>query len=58
MAKINVYKAHEARMWVKDIVLPVIGVIGGVILGNDETRAKVKDTVIKAKDWILEKVKK
>lgn len=58
MSKINVYKAHETRMWIKDIILPAIGIVGGVILGNDSARENVKETALRAKNWVMEKVKK
>lgn len=48
----NVYKAHEIRMWIKDVILPVI-VIGGTILvtvhNNEELKHKL-DNIISNRD--------
>lgn len=58
MAKMSAYKAHETRMWLSNVIIPVVGLIGyGVItLTQEDTRERVKDLCISTKDKIHDKV--
>lgn len=58
MAKVNVYKMHEARMRMKDILIPVVGFMAGFILSDEDKRQKIKDTLIDAKNKVLARVKR
>lgn len=58
MAKMSAYKAHETRMWLSNVIIPVVGLIGyGVIMMKQpETRERVKDIAQSTKNKIHDKV--
>lgn len=53
----HVYAAHEARMWIKDVIIPAVGV-GLVLYSNPQVRESTKDGVNKLKNSIKNKFKK
>lgn len=53
----QIQAAHEMRMWIKEVIVPVIGT--GVVLASiPEVRETVKDGYKKAKENIQKKFKK
>lgn len=53
----QIQAAHEARMWIKEVIVPVITT--GVVLGSiPEVRETVKTGYQKAKENIRKKFKK
>lgn len=53
MAKFSTYKAHETRMWVKDILIPAIGLIG-CVAAIPENRQKAREIYEGAKMKVKE----
>lgn len=53
MSKFSTYKAHETRMWIKDILIPAIGLIG-CVAAIPENRQKAKELFEGAKMKVKE----
>ena len=53
----HIYAAHEVRMWLKDVIIPAVGV-GVVLYSSPQVRESVGDGVKKIKNSIKSKFKK
>lgn len=53
----QIQAAHEARMWLKEVIIPAVGV-GAVLYSSPQVREAVKDGVNKLKNSIKSKFKK
>ena len=53
----QIQAAHEARMWLKEVIIPAVGV-GAVLYSNPQVREAVKDGTIKFKRFIKSKFKR
>lgn len=53
----HVYAAHEARMWIKDVIIPAVSV-GLILYSNPRVRESTKDGVGKLKNFVKTKFKK
>ena len=53
----QIQAAHEVRMWIKEVIVPVVGT--GLVVGSiPEVRETVKSGYRKAKESIQKKFKK
>lgn len=53
----QIQAAHEARMWLKEVIIPAVGV-GAVLYSSPQVREAVKDGFNKAKQTVKSKFKK
>lgn len=53
----QIQAAHEARMWIKDVIIPAVGV-GVVLAANPETRKVAGELLDKGKKSVRNMFKK
>ena len=53
----QIEQMREARLWIKDIVVPVIGA-AAIVISVPEARTAVGDSIKNAKEYIAQKFKK
>lgn len=41
----DIMKAHETRMWLKDVIIPAVTVCAVIFANNPELKDKAKNTV-------------
>lgn len=56
MTRKQIDAAHEARMWLAQVIIPAVGVL--LVAINPETRAEIANKFVTAKDNLVAKFKK
>lgn len=55
MTRKQIDAAHEARMWIAQVIIPAIGM---VVMTKPETRAEIANKFVTARDNLVNKFKK
>lgn len=55
MTRKQIDAAHEARMWLAQVIIPAVGVV--LVATKPETRAEIADKFATAKDNLVNKFK-
>ena len=56
MTRKQIDAAHEARMWIAQVIIPDIGM--AVVMTKPETRAEIVNKFVTARDNLVNKFKK